>query len=260
VLAGKTVAEIMAGTGFSMARCVDGTLATWGIGTTGQLGNDTTLSSNVPVLANLSWLTTGERIMVVGNGASHVLVSVATAPKPVATTLAATTIIDSGAKLQGTVNANGSNTNVSFEYGLSTAYGSTIAATPASVTGTTATAISATLGGLLAGTTYHYRVVATSAASLVYGADLTFTTSTFTVLADLTTSGGALIPGFNSATTSYQRAVRHGQYHRDPACGKRHFHGEGQRHHGGLRCRQCRNQPGRGQHRHHHAGQRRHWI
>ena len=49
-----------------------------------------------------------------------------------------------------------------FEYGLTTSYGTTVAATPATVTGTTATAASATLGSLLSGTTYHYRIVATS--------------------------------------------------------------------------------------------------
>ena len=51
---------------------------------------------------------------------------------------------------------------MSFEYGLTTTYGTTVAATPAAVTGTATTPVSATLNDLLAGTIYHYRVVATN--------------------------------------------------------------------------------------------------
>jgi alpha-tubulin suppressor-like RCC1 family protein/phosphodiesterase/alkaline phosphatase D-like protein len=207
VLAGKTVVEVLAGTDFSLARCADGTLATWGVGSAGQLGNDTVTTSTSPVLAKLTWLGAGERITAVGIGGSHVLAVVATPPTPAVTTLAATDISDSTAILQGSVNANGANVSVTFEYGLTTAYGTTLAATPASASGKTDTAVSATLGGLLSGTTYHYRVVVTNAGVAVRGADQTFTTSSMAVLASLTTSGGALMPGFDRTLTSYQVTV-----------------------------------------------------
>jgi alpha-tubulin suppressor-like RCC1 family protein len=207
VLAGKTVVEVMTGTDFSLARCADGTLATWGLGTSGQLGNDTMTTSGLPVLAKLTWLAAGERITAVGNGGSHVLAVVATPPTPAVITLAATDVKDTTAVLRGSVNANGANVNVAFEYGLTTAYGATVAATPASASGKIATSVSASLGGLLSGTTYHYRVVATSAGVAVRGADQTFTTSSMAVLASLTTSGGALMPGFDRTLTSYQVTV-----------------------------------------------------
>ena len=63
-----------------------------------------------------------------------------------------------------------------FQYGTSTSYGSSTSAqalTPSPV----ATAVGATLPGLLPGTTYHYRLVAEDAGGPVYGADETFTTA-----------------------------------------------------------------------------------
>jgi uncharacterized protein (TIGR02145 family) len=96
---------------------------------------------------------------------------------PVATTTAATTITQSGATLNGTVNANNQSTTVSFEYGTSTSYGQTINAIPGSVTGTTTTNVTAILSGLTANTPYHFRVKVTGSGSPVYGNDMTFTTS-----------------------------------------------------------------------------------
>jgi len=97
---------------------------------------------------------------------------------PSATTQAASSVLFSQATLNGSVTPNDATTTVTFEYGLTTSYGSTIAATPGTLAaGTTASAVSANLTGLTAGTTYHYRVVATSSAGTSYGADRTFTTS-----------------------------------------------------------------------------------
>lgn len=95
---------------------------------------------------------------------------------PLASTLEATNITRTSADLQGSVNAKGISTTVSFEYGLTTDYGSTIAATPGSLTSSTDTAVMATLGGLQEATTYHYRVKAVTADGVVLGADRSFTT------------------------------------------------------------------------------------
>lgn len=90
------------------------------------------------------------------------------------TTQAATSVTGAGATLNGLINAqNGSTQNVSFDYGTSTAYGSNVAATPATVSGAADTAVSAAISGLTAGTTYHFRVKTQSGV----GADMTFTTS-----------------------------------------------------------------------------------
>ncbi|UCE97911.1 MAG: lamin tail domain-containing protein [Dehalococcoidia bacterium] len=95
---------------------------------------------------------------------------------PTATTGAATEVGTSSATLNGTVNANGYSTTVTFEYGLTTAYGTTMTAIPSLVTGSTYTAVSASILSLTPNTTYHYRVVATNAGGTVYGADMTFNT------------------------------------------------------------------------------------
>jgi len=99
-----------------------------------------------------------------------------TASPPAVVTQSASNVDVSSATLNGTVNAINNNATVSFEYGLTTAYGNTVNATPATVNGNTVTPVSANLSGLLLTTTYHYRVVATNIGGTSYGNDLTFTT------------------------------------------------------------------------------------
>ena len=96
---------------------------------------------------------------------------------PTVATAAATTVNCGGATLNGTINANGLTVNSYFDYGLTTAYGSSVAGTPATVTGSAPTAISATLS-LPQLTTYHYRLRGvTSGGVTVYGQDMMFTTT-----------------------------------------------------------------------------------
>jgi streptogramin lyase len=77
----------------------------------------------------------------------------------------------------GTVDTLGNDTQVSFEYGTTTAYGSTT--TPVTVGASAGGAVpaNATLTGLARGTTYHVRAKATSSRGTGFGADLTFTTA-----------------------------------------------------------------------------------
>jgi phosphodiesterase/alkaline phosphatase D-like protein len=117
---------------------------------------------------------------------------------PIATTGAATSVGPTTATLNGTINAQNDNTTVTFEYGPTTAYGTTIAAAPSPVTGNIDTAVSNTLTGLTQGVTYHYRVVGQNAFGTTNGADMTFTTNTITVptvstqvITDVTTSSAA---------------------------------------------------------------------
>ncbi len=95
---------------------------------------------------------------------------------PTVITLAATGITFNGATLNGSVNANNSSTTVTFNWGLTTAYGNTTNATPYTVTGNTPTPVLANITGLLPLTTYHFRVTGTNSAGTSYGNDLTFTT------------------------------------------------------------------------------------
>ena len=205
VLSGKTINAVSTGAEHCLVVGNDGTLATWGYNYNGQLGNNSTAIGSVPVMVNTSALRAGERLMagISGTGANHNLALVASVPAPLATTLAATGISDTGGILKARVNANGTSATVTFEYGLTTAYGATVTASPTTVTGTSPTQTSATLSSLLSGFTYHYRVVATSNGGTVMGEDMTFTTSTLSGLASLAVSSGSLAPTFSLAQTSY---------------------------------------------------------
>jgi hypothetical protein len=101
---------------------------------------------------------------------------VASVAAPSATSLPASAITGTSATLNGSVNANGGATTVSFQYGLTSSYGTTVTASPASATGTSTTLVSANINGLLLETTYHYRVMATNFGGTTYGTDMTFTT------------------------------------------------------------------------------------
>jgi len=92
---------------------------------------------------------------------------------PEANTGSATSVGSSSAVLNGTVSPNGLTTTYYFEYGTTTAYGL--------VTGSWTTdadaSVSATVGGLSAETTYHYRLVATNSSGTSYGPDRSFQTA-----------------------------------------------------------------------------------
>jgi len=88
---------------------------------------------------------------------------------------AATNVSHNQATLNGQVNPYGVETTITFEYGLTSAYGSEIQATQSPIL--TSTAVSADVTGLLPATTYHYRVKAVNGVGTFYGADMTFTTS-----------------------------------------------------------------------------------
>ncbi len=99
-----------------------------------------------------------------------------TAVVPTVTTLAAYGITPNGAVLNGTVNPNNAVTTVTYEYGLTTAYGSTLTAPQSPVSGGVAVGVNTPLTGLLPNTTYHYRVAGTNSTGTSNGANMTFTT------------------------------------------------------------------------------------
>ncbi len=80
------------------------------------------------------------------------------------------------ATLNGSVNPEGHSTTYNFEYGTTTAYGSSTTATAAG-SGQEAGAVTAGIGGLDPATTYHYRLVANNTVGPSTTADATFTTS-----------------------------------------------------------------------------------
>jgi hypothetical protein len=99
---------------------------------------------------------------------------------PTVTTNAATGISSTGATLNGTVNDNGADTTVTFDYGLSAPdYGTNVAATTGGTitAGTGSTSVAKTLTGLTCNTTYHFRANGVSSAGSTNGLDASFTTS-----------------------------------------------------------------------------------
>src|SRR6185436_10718414 len=96
---------------------------------------------------------------------------------PTVVTAAATGITRFSATLNGTVNPNGTSTTATFQYGLTTGYGSQVTASPAPGSGTSPVAVSAAIAGLSCNTQYHFRAVATNTGGPVNGADAIFMTA-----------------------------------------------------------------------------------
>jgi hypothetical protein len=115
-------------------------------------------------------LAAGVVVALVGAGGA------AAASAPTATTGPVTAIGPTTATVSGSVNPNGATTTWYVEYGTSTNYGSKTSATSAGA-GTSSVSVSPMLTGLTAGTSYHYRVVATSTLGTGHGADGLLTTS-----------------------------------------------------------------------------------
>ena len=99
----------------------------------------------------------------------------AQAAAPTAITGPVSSVGATSATATGTVNPGGVATSWYVEYGTSTSYGSRTASSGAG-SGTANVPVSKTLPGLTQGTTYHYRVVATSTAGTSRGSDGVFTT------------------------------------------------------------------------------------
>ena len=72
-LAGKRVATIAAGLFHSLALCTDGTLVAWGANAFGQLGNNTTTASSVPVAIHGFGHLSGRRVTGIAAGSNHSL-------------------------------------------------------------------------------------------------------------------------------------------------------------------------------------------
>jgi hypothetical protein len=99
----------------------------------------------------------------------------ATPTPPTVTTNAATSVAQSTATLKATVNPNGTATSVSFEYGTTTSYGGTTALQSIGA-GSSAVAVSQAVSGLMCGSPYHFRAVATTTSGATRGLDQAFTT------------------------------------------------------------------------------------
>ena len=122
---------------------------------------------------------------------------------PTVTTGKASSVAETSATLNATVNPNGTAvTACTFEYGTTAAYGKTIACSSLPGSGSSAVAVSAAVTGLTANTTYHFRIVASNASTKGEGADETFKTleEPVVVKAPTVTTGKASSVAETSAT------------------------------------------------------------
>ena len=97
-------------------------------------------------------------------------------PPPTVTTEAAAGVTGTDAVLNATVNANGWDATVTFNYGFDNLYGYSIPGNPMTVPGSIDTPVDASVTGLVGNTTYHYRVTAFNISGTSNGSDMTFTT------------------------------------------------------------------------------------
>lgn len=92
---------------------------------------------------------------------------------PVATTLPATEITATSAKLNATVNPYGLATEYYFEWGTTSSYGNSTSLVSAG-SGTAELEVSEVISALFSDTTYHFRIVAINNDGTSFGNDLTF--------------------------------------------------------------------------------------
>jgi streptogramin lyase len=105
-----------------------------------------------------------------------------TANPPAATTSPATYVAPTSVSLAGVASPNGVASTYHFDWGATVAYGQRAPAADAALgAGSSPQPVVQTVGGLLGGTTYHYRLVVSNCggcqAGTSYGADMTFTTT-----------------------------------------------------------------------------------
>src|SRR5205814_4555822 len=110
-----------------------------------------------------------------GSGADQTFTTLTAAPSVV--TGAASALTQTSATLNATVNPNGGAvSDCHFEYGSTSAYGSSVPCASLPGSGTAAVAVSAEVEGLAPNSTYHFRIVASNEGGTGSGEDPTVTT------------------------------------------------------------------------------------
>ena len=153
-------------------------------GQTENYPNTITGNTTQNILVNIDGLTDGQtyhyRIVETNAGgtepSNNISFTTGTYTTPTVTIANATNVTETSATLNGTVNANGYDATVTFEYGLTTSYGTTESYSLNPVTGNTAQNVSLNISGLTPEQTYHYRIVATNVGGTQPSGDMPFET------------------------------------------------------------------------------------
>ncbi len=214
VLTNRFVGAIAAGDYHSVALCPDGTLAAWGRNNSGQLGNNNTTDSRVPVAVTNNTLAPGERFtgLFMGSQGDHslalvaasvptVITPVSTAISSTTTTLGGTVLSEGGAAITGRgVVFAPTATNSNPQIG-----GTGVVNLTAS--GTTGT-FTVSAANLTPGRVYTFAAYATNTFGTQYSSSGTFSTvGTNAGLSGFVLSTGTLSPAFTTANSSYTGTV-----------------------------------------------------
>lgn len=223
--AGRSIEQLVPGRLHHLVCLSDGSVAGWGSGVTGQLGNGATpAAAVVPVYVSTTALTAGERFTRIYSGSSsqHNIAIVArplTLPggPPVVSTSPASAVDKTSVTLHGLVNPNSLATDARFEYRLATGtYGPPTAA-QALGSGSSSIAVTQSLTGLQPNTTYRYRIIAVNSGGFAEGSELTFATlpdppsasvgAASNVGNEVATLNGIVNPNGRDTTASFQVAL-----------------------------------------------------
>jgi hypothetical protein len=142
----------------------------------GLYGITDTLAATAPAGQSFTEIAAAPGIQASGTNPDFVYKGVSFAPtgSPV-NPAAASNLTASGATLNGTINPNGSDTQVYFQYGTSISYGTTTS--PQDIgSGASPVAVSSVLSGLQPATTYYYQMVTVANGLTSVYANQTFTT------------------------------------------------------------------------------------
>jgi hypothetical protein len=141
-----------------------------------------------------------KRVLIAATAATLLSTGTAQAAVPTVTTRSATSITQVGAKLTGAVNPNKAATTWHFEYGTTPTFGTSTPEQAAIPAGTKAVNVSLDIGGLVAGTTYYYRLVATNSSGAAGGKGKSFATNPAVSVA----TQSPIVPFGGSATINGQ--------------------------------------------------------
>ncbi|HXB63409.1 MAG TPA: hypothetical protein VNV42_00895 [Solirubrobacteraceae bacterium] len=179
---------------------------------------DTSLTSETVTIAQpVSGLQAGTtyhyRIVASSPGATEVkgpdeTFTTLPVPAPTASTGASSGVGVGSATLSGTIDPHGWDTTYLFEYGTSTAYGSswpTVQVDMGALEGPQPVVVG--IPNLLPSTTYHYRLVATNGGGTSYGQDMTFTTGEYPaqVIQEPVAFGTLLVPSEPGKVTTSEK-------------------------------------------------------
>src|SRR4051812_10125901 len=156
-----------------------GTSSAYGLRTPDvDAGSGTADESARATLTGLTSNTTYHYRLVAGTaqGADRTFKTATPPSAPTISSRAATSVSAVGATLNASVNPQGLASTLHFEYGTSTAYGTSTPEQPIG-SGRSAVAVGIPVGALKPGTRYNFRAVATSAAGIKRGSNRTFTTA-----------------------------------------------------------------------------------